>query len=304
MRSCVGAVNAKSAYLSWLPFLAHAQQHRNLMSSNKPFGKPFRPRDKQRGGRSFGAERETQRLAPDRSDGLQVLYGIHSVVEALRNPRRKLSRLIATENGAMRLAEAGPMPIEAVIVKPDDIGKQLTPDAVHQGVLLLAEPLEPIDAEDISDTALVLALDQITDPHNVGAILRTAAAFGVDAIISTERHSPQMTGVLTKAASGALEHVPFVFAKNLGNTLESLKDRGFLTLGLDSEADHDIADIKFQRPLCLVLGAEGKGLRQRTRDIVERMVRLDMPGAIKSLNVSNAAAISLFAVTQGLKRRE
>jgi 23S rRNA (guanosine2251-2'-O)-methyltransferase len=272
------------------------------MPDHRSSGKPFRPYPGGKPKRRFGAEREAQRLAPDREDGLQVLYGLHSVVEALRNPRRKLSRLLATENGALRLAEAGPLTIEPVIVKPDDIGKQLTPDAVHQGVLLLAEPLEPIDAEDIPDNGLVLALDQITDPHNVGAILRTAAAFAVDAIITTERHSPQLTGVLTKAASGAMEHVPFVFAKNLGNTLEALKDRGFLTLGLDSEADHDIATTRLQRPLCLVLGAEGKGLRQRTRDIVERMVRLDMPGAIKSLNVSNAAAISLFAVNEGLKR--
>jgi 23S rRNA (guanosine2251-2'-O)-methyltransferase len=275
------------------------------MSGKPSFGKQFRPRGGGPGRphRSFKEEREAQRLAPDRGDGLQVLYGLHSVTEALKNPRRKLSRLIATENGALRLAETGPLPIEPVIVKPDNIGKQLTSDAVHQGVLLLAEPLEPIEAEDIADDAVVLALDQITDPHNVGAILRSAAAFAVSAIITTERHSPQLTGVLTKAASGAMEHVPFVFAKNLGNTLSALKDRGFLTIGLDSEAEHDIAAAPLRRPLCLVLGAEGKGLRQRTRDIVDVMVRLDMPGAIKSLNVSNAAAISLFAVTEALKRK-
>jgi 23S rRNA (guanosine2251-2'-O)-methyltransferase len=297
----IGAVNAKVApriRLFW-------RNSSNRMSGKRPFGKPFRPRGDRpaRSGRSFAEEREAQRLAPDRADGLQVLYGIHSVTEALRNPRRRLNRLIATENGAMRLAETGALPIEAVIVKPDDIGKQLTSDAVHQGVLLLAEPLEPIEAEDIADDALVLALDQLTDPHNVGAILRTAAAFSVNAIITTERHSPQLTGVLTKAASGAMEHVPFIFAKNLGNTLTDLKERGFLTIGLDSEAEHDIATAPLRRPLCLVLGAEGKGLRQRTRDIVDMMVRLDMPGAIKSLNVSNAAAISLFAVSQTLKRK-
>jgi 23S rRNA (guanosine2251-2'-O)-methyltransferase len=257
------------------------------------------------GGRRFDGKgrrsEEARRLAPDRDDGMQVLYGMHSVGEALRNPRRRFSRLIATENGAMRLAEGGVLPIEPAIVKPEDIGRQLTADAVHQGVLLLAEPLEPIEIDEIGDNALVLALDQITDPHNVGAILRSAAAFAVDAIIITERHSPQMTGVLAKAASGAMEHVPFAFAKNLGNTLEGLKERGFLTLGLDSEAGADIVQIPVRRPLCLVLGAEGKGLRQRTRDIVETMARLDMPGAIKSLNVSNAAAIALFAIASKLR---
>jgi 23S rRNA (guanosine2251-2'-O)-methyltransferase len=265
---------------------------RNFRKGGRP---PFRHKPRR--------DDEARRLAPDRADGLQVLYGLHSVAEALRNPRRRFSRLIATENGAMRLGADGPLPIEPIIVKPEDIGKQLSADAVHQGVLLLAEPLEPIDLDDIGEEALVLALDQITDPHNVGAILRSAAAFSVDAVIVTERHSPQMTGVLSKAASGAMEHVPFVFAKNLGNALEALKERGFQTLGLDSEAATDIAGLVLRRPLCLVLGAEGKGLRQRTRDIVETMARLDMPGAIKSLNVSNAAAISLYAVTRGLSAR-
>ena len=259
-------------------------------------------------GQSRNAPRGPSRDAPDRDDGMQVIYGIHSVGEALKNPRRRLHRLIATENGAFRLAEELrahdlAMPIEAVLVPADDITRQLTADAVPQGVLLLAEPLTPIEVEDIGDNALVLALDQITDPHNVGAILRSAAAFGVDAVIITERHSPSVTGVLAKAASGALEHVPFAFAKNLGNALEDLRKRGFLTLGLDSDAEYDLADTPIHRPVCIVLGAEGKGMRQRTRDIVEHMVRLEMPGAIRSLNVSNAAAITLYAVTQAIAKK-
>ncbi len=267
--------------------------------------KGFRPYGGNKGGKGRGGRppAEQARLAPDRTDGLQVLYGIHSVSAALRNPRRKLSRLIATENAVLRLSAEGPLPIEATIVKPEDIGRQLTPDAVHQGVLLLAEPLEPIDVEDLPQNAFLLALDQVTDPHNVGAILRSAAAFAVDAIITTERHSAAMTGALTKAASGAMEHVPFVFAKNLGNTLMALKEEGYSLIGLDSEAGEDLSVTHFQRPLCIVLGAEGKGLRQRTRELVDVMARLDMPGAIKSLNVSNAAAIALFAVHQGLKRK-
>jgi 23S rRNA (guanosine2251-2'-O)-methyltransferase len=267
---------------------------------------------KPRGGKRFGGkgprpfsreDREAKRLSPDRDDGLQVLYGLHSVAEALRNPRRRIERLIATENGAARLAADGPLPVEPVIVRPDDIGRQLPADAVHQGVLLLAAPLDPIELDDIGDDALVLALDQVTDPHNVGAILRSAAAFAVDAILTTERHSAAMTGALTKAASGAMEHVPFVFAKNLGTSLEQLKDRGFLLVGLDSDAPADLSDTPLKRPLCLVLGAEGKGLRQRTRELVNVMARLEMPGAIRSLNVSNAAAVALYAASRSLKPR-
>jgi 23S rRNA (guanosine2251-2'-O)-methyltransferase len=235
-----------------------------------------------------------------RDDGLALLYGIHSVREALANPRRRPVRLVATENGAARLAEAGPLPLEPVIVRPDDIGRQLPADAVHQGVLLLAEPLQPISLDDLADDALVLALDQITDPHNVGAIVRTAAAFGVSAIIATERHSPEATGVLAKAASGGLEHVPFCAVKNLGNALGALAERNFQRLGLDSEAPSPIGAVALRRPLVLVLGAEGKGLRQRTRGLCDTLVRLDMPGAIHSLNVSNAAAIALYAVMTAL----
>jgi 23S rRNA (guanosine2251-2'-O)-methyltransferase len=233
----------------------------------------------------------------ERHDGLALVYGIHSVREALANPRRVPVRLIATENGALRLREDGPLALEPVIVKPDDIGRQLTPDAVHQGVLLLSEPLEPIGLEDLADDALVLALDQVTDPHNVGAILRTAAAFGVAALITTERHSPEVTGVMAKAASGGLEHVPFCVVKNLGNALQALGERGFQCVGFDSEGAEPIGHLAMQRPLVLVLGAEGKGLRARTREVCQTVVRLEMPGAIKSLNVSNAAAIALYAVT-------
>ncbi len=247
-------------------------------------------------------ENRPERKPPpgERNDGLNLIYGIHSVREAIANPRRTFVRLIATENGALRLKEDGPLPIEPVIVKPDDIGRQLTADAVHQGVLLLAEPLEPLGLDDLGDNALVVALDQVTDPHNVGAIVRTAAAFGVSAILTTERHSPEVTGVMAKAASGGLEHVPFCQVKNLGNALEELAKRGFQCVGLDSDAPAAIGSVTMRRPLLLVLGAEGKGLRQRTRELCDTVVRLDMPGVIRSLNVSNAAAISLYAVTTAL----
>ena len=145
----------------------------------------------------------------------------------------------------------------------------------------------------------MVVLDQLTDPHNVGAILRTACAFGADAVITTARHSPQETGVMAKAASGALDLVPMIEVTNLASALETLKERGLVVLGFDSDAPAPLRPRTDDRPLAVVLGAEGKGLRQRTRELCDEMVRLDMPGPIKSLNVSNAAAIAMFAATAG-----
>jgi 23S rRNA (guanosine2251-2'-O)-methyltransferase len=254
-------------------------------------GRPFQPR------RPIRPPPTGQRT--DRDDGLQVIYGIHSVVEALGNPRRVIKTLVATENGALRLRQALPaLDREPVIVEPEAISRQVAADAVHQGVLLIAEPLEPATAEALGEARLLLALDQVTDPHNVGAILRSAAAFGVEGLIVTERHSAALTGALAKAASGALEHVPIVYAKNLSQTLADLKARGVLTLGLDSDAEGDLETFATRLPLCLVLGAEGKGLRAKTRETVDHLVRLEMRGAIRSLNVSNAAAVALYAATR------
>ena len=231
---------------------------------------------------------------------LAIIYGWHPVAEALRNPKRKFIRLLATENAAVRIAEEiGPTRISAEIVSPKDISRLLEPDAVHQGLYLEAKPLVSPHLETLSSEGLVLALDQITDPHNVGAIVRTAAAFGVEAIVTTARHSPAATGVLAKSASGGLEHVPFLIVKNLAEALITLGDRGFQRIGLDSSGETELNAFKPSRPLVLVLGAEGKGLRQRTRDCCDVVARLTMPGEIKSLNVSNAAAISLYAVSQG-----
>jgi 23S rRNA (guanosine2251-2'-O)-methyltransferase len=232
-----------------------------------------------------------------REDGNHVLYGAHTVLEALKNPARRFVRLVTTENGAMRLREDGPLPIEPAIVKAEDINRQLPRDAVHQGVLLIAEPLEPLSLADAPGDGLILALDQVTDPHNVGAVLRSACAFGAAGMIVTTRNSPEVTGVLAKAASGALEHVPFIEVRNLAKALAELGERGFLCVGLDSEADTPLSDVAIRRPLCLVLGAEGKGLRPVTREQCDVLAKLPMPGAIASLNVSNAAAVALYAVT-------
>jgi 23S rRNA (guanosine2251-2'-O)-methyltransferase len=231
----------------------------------------------------------------DAADAPVLLYGWHTVTAALANPARHIRRLLATENAVRRLADDGvTLPVTLELVRPDALDARLTPDAVHQGLLAEADALPSPDIEELEPSGIVLVLDQITDPHNVGAILRTAAAFAVAAVVTTARHSPQATGVLAKAASGALEHVPIVTVQNLARGLSALKERGFLTIGLDGSAPDDLAAIGLHAPLALVLGAEGKGLRQLTATTCHRLARLDLPGAIKSLNVSNAAALALY----------
>ena len=228
-----------------------------------------------------------------------VLYGWHPVSQALANAKRGLHRLLATENALARLmSEIGPPRIEAELVRPNAINALLGPDAVHQGLYLEADPLTAPDLDALPDEALVLALDQITDPHNVGAIVRTAAAFGVDAILTTARHSPNATGVMAKSASGGLEHVPLVIVRNLAEALIALGERGFQRIGLDSDAATDLDSVEPRRPSVVVLGAEGKGLRQRTRDCCDVLARIAFSGEIRSLNVSNAAAVTLYALTR------
>jgi 23S rRNA (guanosine2251-2'-O)-methyltransferase len=245
-------------------------------------------------------QRFKQEARPSRSDDdAIILYGWHPVVEALRNGQRRVRRLLATENSARRLQEELPdLRIDPQLVRPHEISHLVEADAVHQGLYLEADPLPSPSLESLPATALILALDQITDPHNVGAIVRTAAAFKVEAILTTARHSPSATGVLAKSASGGLEHVPFVIVRNLAEALIGLGERGFQRIGLDSDGDRALDSIEVRRPLVVVLGAEGKGLRQRTRECCDVIGRLDMPGAIKSLNVSNATAIVLYALTQ------
>ena len=245
--------------------------------------------------RGPGGQRRTDGSGP------VVLYGWHSVTAALANPARRIRRLLATENALRRLAEDGiTPPLAPELVRPDALAARLTPDAVHQGLIAEADPLPAPDIEELPAAGIVLVLDQITDPHNVGAILRSAAAFAVEAIVTTARHSPEATGVLAKVASGALELVPIVTVQNLARGLVALKERGFLIVGLDSAGTDDLAAMTLSSPLALVFGAEGKGLRQGTRALCDRLARLDLPGAIKSLNVSNAAALALYIASRGL----
>lgn len=236
----------------------------------------------------------------DPNEGPVYLYGLHTVRAALDNPRRKKRKLLATPNGLNRLIEDGPRPSLPIEDKtPRDLDTILGTDAVHQGVALEVDPVDRWRLKDVGKLDLVIVLDQVTDPHNVGAILRTACAFGADAVITTARYAPRETGVLAKSASGALDQIPLVEVRNLGDTLEELKAQGLVCLGFDSEADGLLKARPAGEKLAIVLGAEGKGLRQKTRSLCDEMVRLDMPGPIKSLNVSNAAAIALFAATSG-----
>lgn len=235
------------------------------------------------------------------TDGPAILYGWHTVKAALQNPARRIRRLLATENAVRRLADDGvTLPVKPELVRPDEIAARLGPDAVHQGLFAEADPLPSPALDELPAAGIVLVLDQITDPHNVGAILRTAAGFAVSAIVTTARHSPEATGVLAKSASGALEHVPIVIVRNLARALGELKERGTLVVGLDSTGDVDLAEVALTAPLALVLGAEGKGLRQLTRATCDRLARIDLPGKIKILNVSNAAALALYIASRRL----
>ena len=241
-------------------------------------------------GRSSHRDRPGER----RESRVSLIYGFHSVLAALKAPRRELIRLYATPSAAERLgAEAAARGVEMRIVSAEQISALSPRAAVHQGVLLEARPLAPIDVSELPANGLALVLDQITDPHNFGAILRTAAAFAVDALITTERHSPDFAGALAKSASGGLEHVPICSVPNLARALEEMGDMGYWRIGLDSGAEAKLGDETLARPLALILGAEDRGLRRLTRERCDRMVRLDLPGAIKSLNVSNACAIAL-----------
>ena len=256
---------------------------------------PFR-----RGGKSFGkgrpaGPRPAWRDRDTGNDGPVILYGWHTVTLALQNPQRRIRKLFLTENAARRLAEENiDTRVTPEMVRPAQIDARLGPDALHQGLLAEVDPLASPDIETLALEGMVLVLDQITDPHNVGAIMRSAAAFAVKAIVTTARHSPEATGVLAKSASGALELVPLVTVQNLARALTELNERGFMTVGLDSEGGENLSAIELRQPLALVLGAEGKGLRQLTRETCNAVARLDMPGEIKSLNVSNAAVLALY----------
>jgi 23S rRNA (guanosine2251-2'-O)-methyltransferase len=218
------------------------------------------------------------------------------VLAALANPERKLERLVMTREVAER--HAAEFATKAEILSRDELARKLPAGAIHQGIAALLAPLEEPQIEDVlarcGEHALILALDQVSDPHNVGAILRSAAAFGVAGLIVTDRHAPADTGVLAKAASGALEIVPMVRAVNLARTLEQLKEAGFWLYGLDERGESSIADLDLGGRVCIVLGAEGEGLRRLTAEKCDRLVTIPTQAQLAALNVSNAAAVAAY----------
>jgi 23S rRNA (guanosine2251-2'-O)-methyltransferase len=293
------------------------------MPERKP---PRGPRGRDRA-RTGGQSRKptARRPPPGAAEAGIWLYGSHAVRAALANPRRRCLRLLATAEAGKRLAPALPdgeksqksaNSIPAIeTVARERIDHLLPEGAVHQGLALLAEPLpQPAiqellapgrapgsGAEESGRRRVVVILDQVTDPQNTGAVLRSAAAFGAVALITTRRHAAPESGALAKAASGALEHVPYVRVGNLARALDALKSAGFWCLGLSGDAESSLAAADPGGPLALVLGAEGTGLRRLTAEACDVMARLPTRGPIDALNVSNAAAVALYEL---LGRRE
>ncbi|PKP76873.1 MAG: 23S rRNA (guanosine(2251)-2'-O)-methyltransferase RlmB [Alphaproteobacteria bacterium HGW-Alphaproteobacteria-3] len=225
------------------------------------------------------------------------LYGFHAVLAALANPHRLAERLLLTRNTEADLTRQG---VDLGGLRPeiremDDIAALLPPGAVHQGIALRTSPLPDLDVvEACEGTDRVVVLDQVTDPHNFGAILRSAAVFGAGALVTTDRNSPSLGGVLAKAASGALERVRIAKVTNLVRAIEELKDLGFEVIGLDGDGEMSLPEMKLSPRVALVLGAEGAGLRRLTREHCDLLARLPAAGEMKSLNVSNAAAVALY----------
>ncbi|MDG1997357.1 MAG: 23S rRNA (guanosine(2251)-2'-O)-methyltransferase RlmB [Emcibacteraceae bacterium] len=277
------------------------------MSKNKnkkpsPKNKPKRQRENHA---SKGNFREQKKPAAGNIANGLWLYGKHAVLSALENPERLIKRLMVTKRSHdqyqpdLSKIHLNHRALNPEIAAIEVFDKNLPTDSVHQGIALLTDPLPDAHLDDcctiIPDQKnLVLILDQVTDPHNVGAIIRSAAAFGARAIITTDRHAPPESGVLAKSASGALEALPWVRVTNLSRALDQLAEMGYWRIGLDGYADQDVRDVNFGDNIALVLGAEGKGIRKGTADHCDGLVKLPISRTVESLNVSNAAAVALY----------
>jgi 23S rRNA (guanosine2251-2'-O)-methyltransferase len=277
------------------------------MSKNKnkkpsPKNKPKRQRENHAGKGNF---REQKKPAVGNIPNGLWLYGKHAVLSALENPERRIKRLMVTKRSHdqyqpdLTEIHLNHRALNPEIATIEVFDKNLPTDSVHQGIALLTDPLPDAHLEDcctiIPDQKnLVLILDQVTDPHNVGAIIRSAAAFGARAVITTDRHAPPESGVLAKSASGALEALPWVRVTNLSRALDQLAEMGYWRIGLDGHAEQDVRDINFGDNIALVLGAEGKGIRKGTADHCDGLVKLPISRTVESLNVSNAAAVALY----------
>ena len=228
------------------------------------------------------------------------LYGTHPVEAALANVRRKIVRVVATAPAAERFAsQFSKRSLKPKIISPQELQSLLGQDALHQGVALEVAPLQSPGLEEcIAAGKPLILLDQVTDPHNVGAILRSAAAFGFGAVISPKDHAPQESAVMAKASSGGIEIVPLVMVTNLSHCMDTLKKHNYWCVGLDGEAKQMIKDAKLSRNTALVMGAEGRGMRRLTAERCDLLVKLPIAAEMESLNVSNAAAIAMYVVAQ------
>lgn len=239
--------------------------------------------------------------------GAVRLWGRHAVEAALKNPERQHRKLWATREGIASLDGELPANFPLEYAQPADLGRFVARDSPHQGLVLECDPLEDVFIEDVLDgdpARPLLVLDQVTDPHNVGAIMRSAADFNARAIITQDRHSPPESGTLAKSASGALEIVPWVRVVNLARALEDMAEAGYWRVGLDGEAELTLARALPTGPVALVLGAEGEGMRHNITQHCDAIARLPISAAMESLNVSNAAAIALYAVATRLGEGE
>lgn len=226
-------------------------------------------------------------------------WGRHAVAAVLDNPDRKVLRAWATRDAVQYMQF--PKDVAVTLAEAPDLGRLVPSDAPHQGVVIEVEPLDDVWLDgllgDAPEGAVLLVLDQVTDPHNVGAILRSAAAFGAIGIVTQDRHAPPESGVIAKAASGALERVPWARVVNLARALDEIGEAGFWRIGLAGDAELQLKDALGPPKVALVLGAEGPGMRHNTREHCDALARLPISDAIESLNVSNAAAVALYAAS-------
>ncbi len=252
--------------------------------------KPLRGRaGRMKGGRGSGRA----------STGAVRLWGRHAVEAALNNPERTHRKLWATQEGVASLDGELPANFPVEYASAGDLARLVARDAPHQGLVLECNALEDVFLDELltaDPTRPIVVLDQVTDPHNVGAILRSAAAFGAAAIVTQDRHAPPESGTVAKSASGALEVVPWIRVVNLARALEELAEAGYWRIGLAGDGAATLAEALPTGPVALVLGAEGEGMRHNIRQHCDAIARLPMSGAIESLNVSNAAAVALYAM--------
>ncbi|MBU1325849.1 MAG: 23S rRNA (guanosine(2251)-2'-O)-methyltransferase RlmB [Alphaproteobacteria bacterium] len=266
-----------------------------VRGGEKPAAKGFDPAARPRA--------EAPRAARTKVDPDTLLWGRHPVLAALANPARKgMGRLIATAERGAEIAAGGLAPggHTPEIMDAADIARMLPPGAVHQGLVFKVAPLEGVPLAELAEpaTGVIVMLDQITDPQNVGAIFRSALAFGARGIVVQDRHSPALAGALAKAAVGATERLPHARVTNLSRALETLAEAGWRAVGLDGDTDVDLSDALNGGPTVLVMGSEGDGIRRLVAEHCDVLARIPMPGGFESLNVSNAAAVALYEATR------